>query len=43
MIGVVFAYKAVAGRNVLWVDIAACGLCIALAQGACQDNCVNLG
>lgn len=32
MIGVVFAYKAVAGRNVLWVDIAVFGLCIALAQ-----------
>lgn len=32
MIGVVFAYKAIAGRNVLWVDITVFGLCITLAQ-----------
>lgn len=32
MIGVVFAYKAVTGRNVLWLDIAVFGLSIAVAQ-----------
>ena len=32
MIGVVFAYKAVAGRNVLWLDISVFGVTIALAQ-----------
>lgn len=32
MIGVVFTYKAVTGRNVLWLDIAVFGLSIALAQ-----------
>ena len=32
MIGVVFVYKAVIGRNVLWLDIAVFALCIALAQ-----------
>lgn len=32
MIGVVFAYKAVTGRNVLWLDISVFGLSIAVAQ-----------
>lgn len=32
MIGVVFAYKAVTGRNVLWLDISVFGVTIALAQ-----------
>ena len=32
MIGVVFAYKSVTGRNVLWMDIGVFGLSIAGAQ-----------
>lgn len=32
MIGVVYAYKAIVGRNVLWLDISVFGLTIALAQ-----------